>query len=130
MTSRVFFSNPLGSQLHKDDIQGTRAVQTDDQVFEFGLLISTSEPAAENSEELVGTVKGRETGKGKTQDMVAQPLFSSPRTKRPHSFRVSNTPTPLKAIASKTASSFLWRAFFNSSTGRALGKSRLLSWRT
>ena len=43
------------------------------------------------------------------------------------SFRVSNTPTPWKAIASTTASFFLRSSVASRSTGRMLGRSRLFS---
>jgi len=58
------------------------------------------------------------------------PCFNSTSTWRAISFRVSNTPLPLKAMASITGSSFLFSSVASLSTGRMLGRSRLLSCNT
>jgi len=55
------------------------------------------------------------------------PCFNSTSTWRAISFRVSNTPLPLKAMASITGSSFLFSSVASLSTGRMFGRSRLLS---
>lgn len=58
------------------------------------------------------------------------PLRSSSRTILAIIFRVSKTPVPLLAIASKIGSPLVCSAFFISSTGMAVGRSRLLNCRT
>jgi TonB family protein len=57
-------------------------------------------------------------------------FFSSAKTNLATSLRVSKTPWPVTATASRVGSFFTRRCFCKSATGRMLGRSRLLSCRT
>src|SRR5439155_21347877 len=63
-------------------------------------------------------------------DRASQPFFSSINTCRAISFSVSNTPLPWKATASNTGSPRLVSSVLSSSTGMALGRSRLFNCNT
>ncbi len=68
---------------------------------------------------------------GRGGGVATQPvLVSSCRTSFATPLRVSKTPVPLDATASKTGSPFLRSSCTISSTGATFGRSRLLSWRT